>query len=101
MILAVFEAGAGLVVRQVNVIVKTNKVSDTRANQGGLWTLSAPQTPLLFTYRPWAAQSTIPQNECHDPKPPQTLTELKRYNRPQVGRITANRPRIRLQHPTY
>ena len=73
MILAVFEAGAGLVVRQVNVVVKTAEVKDARANQGSLWTLTAPQTPLWITYRPWAAQSTMPQNECHDPKPPQTL----------------------------
>ena len=73
MILAVFEAGTGLVVRHVNVLVKTTKVNDTRGNQGGLWALTAPQTPLWITYRPWAAQSTIPQNECHDPKLPRTL----------------------------
>ena len=46
MILAVFEAGAGLVVRQVNVVVKTAEAKDARANQGVLWTLNAPQTPL-------------------------------------------------------
>ena len=36
MILAVFRGWAGLVVRQVNVVVKATKVSDGRVNQGGL-----------------------------------------------------------------
>ena len=36
MILAVFRGWAGLVVRQVNVVVKTAEVKDARPDQGGL-----------------------------------------------------------------
>ena len=46
MILAVFEAGAGLVVRQGNGVVKTAEIREARPDQGLLWTLTAPQTPL-------------------------------------------------------